>query len=275
MRVASLWKYPVKGLQGIPVDRSAVERVGLKGDRRWMIVDRNNVFVTARVHPALLQVTVRELAGSIEVEHERLGAAQLMTSECGPAKTMVSIWRDRVKAAMLISNAANDLISELIGQPLRFVWQSSTRSRQIDPNFSRSREYTSLSDGFPILIAGQASLDDLNGRLAAPIPMERFRPNIVVEGFPPWGEDTWRTVQVGKVKLRVVKPCSRCVITTLDHLTGQKLFGNEPLETLGTFHRDQSGKIIFGQNAIVERTGNIGIGDDVTLLESGRSNLLA
>jgi hypothetical protein len=188
---------------------------------------------------------------------------------------MVSIWRDRVKAAMLISNAANDLISELIGQPLRFVWQSSTRSRQIDPNFSRSREYTSLSDGFPILIAGQASLDDLNGRLAAPIPMERFRPNIVVEGFPPWGEDTWRTVQVGKVKLRVVKPCSRCVITTLDHLTGQKLFGNEPLETLGTFHRDPSGKIIFGQNAIVERTGNIGIGDDVTLLESGRSNLLA
>jgi uncharacterized protein len=123
------------------------------------------------------------------------------------------------------------------------------------------------------LITSTASLDDLNWRLDAPVPMDRFRANLVVSGAPAWAEDTWRRIRVGPLTLRVVKPCARCIVPTLDPLTGETPDGNEPLETLARFRRNGEGGIMFGQNAIPDNTGRLAVGDVVEAIEQGPSNL--
>ncbi|HFD86614.1 MAG TPA: MOSC domain-containing protein, partial [Gammaproteobacteria bacterium] len=137
--------------------------------------------------------------------------------------------------------------------------------RQVDQDYASAGDKTAFSDGFPILLISQASLDDLNNRLDEPMPMKRFRPNLVVTGTQPYEEDQWQRISINGVEFRIVKPCSRCIVTTIDPETGKQT-GVEPLETLGTY-RKQGGKVMFGQNVIPDGSGVVALGDEVVILE--------
>ena len=167
------------------------------------------------------------------------------------------------------THAANDdasaWLTRVLGTPCTLVHQSDAASRPVTPDLARPGDVVSLADGFPLLVTTTTSLADLNRRLAMPVPMDRFRPNLVIEGAVPWAEDGWPHILAGLVRLRLASPCSRCKVTTLDQQTGETPARTEPLKTLGTFRRDGDGRITFGWNAIPEQAGTMIVGDPVTL----------
>jgi uncharacterized protein YcbX len=149
---------------------------------------------------------------------------------------------------------------EALGKEVRLVLIDDKTSRPVDPEYALNGEEVSFADGFPYLITNQASLDDLNSRLDFPVPMERFRPNLVISGAQPYEEDNWDKIYAGSAVFKVVKPCGRCVVTTIDQDTAEK--GSEPLKTLSTY-RKINNKIIFGQNAVLVKSGSIVKGDEI------------
>ena len=184
------------------------------------------------------------------------------------------VWRDTV-SAQDCGDAAASWMSAALGVRSAglFIWRTRAR-RKLGAAYSlHGVEVVSFADGFPVLLASLSSLADLNGRLGTPVPMSRFRPNLVIAGAPAWAEDTWRRVRIGQVVFRAGKPCDRCIMTTIDQQTGRQPDGREPLTTLGRFRRVSSGKIMFAQNLVPENTGAVVIGDKVEILESGESSV--
>ena len=177
---------------------------------------------------------------------------------------MVSVWKDTVKA-LDAGDEASHWLSEVLGLPCRLVHMSH-------PESDRRREWkdqvftNSFSDGFPVLVTTLASLDDLNSRLEIPVPMDRFRPNLVISGAEAWEEDRWAKIRIGDTELSLAKPCSRCVMTTVDQDTGTIPQRKEPLATLARFRKQEEG-VMFGQNALVEQSGKVTVGDEVEILE--------
>jgi hypothetical protein len=272
MRLVEIRRYPVKSLRGHSLEEATVERIGLAGDRRWMIVDEGGKFVTQRQYPKLAQIAAVPTDRGIGLRHESFGAIDVdFPDERAPIETVV-VWRDAVAAR--VAALAGPYLSAFLGTPVRLVYFHDVSARSVDPAFGRAEDRVGFADGFPLLITSTASLENLNRRLAAPIAMDRFRANFVVEGPPAWTEDTWRCVRVGALTFRVVKPCARCAIPTLDPLTGEKLEGNEPLRALAKFHRAVNGGLIFGQNVIPDDFGRVSVGDPLEIVESGPSNLL-
>ncbi len=168
---------------------------------------------------------------------------------------------------------AGAYLSTILGRPVDLVYFDDPQNRPVDPEFGQPGDYVSFADGFPLLVATTGSLDHLNSHLARPIEMARFRPNIVLDAEGAWPEDSWKTIRIGSVELRIAKPCARCVITTRDPYSGEQPDPREPLQTLGKLHRSAKGGIIFGQNAIPNNAGTISIGDAVEVMEAGGSNL--
>ena len=262
LHVSGIWSYPVKALRGTELQAASVEPLGLSGDRRFMVVDAAGHALTQRTVPSMASV-----AALIDRQRLRLvgdGDRDLLVplAPVGPHRTEVVLWRSRVQAADCGDVAAAWLSSRL-GQPCRLVYMAEPCSRPIDPTFARPGEHVSFADGFPVLLTSGASLFALNAHSNAPVSMSRFRPNLVVDGGSPWAEDGWRQVKIGPVVFRVAKPCTRCIVVTVDQVTGIRPSRTEPLRTLGTLHRDAAGAIIFGQNLIPERTGTIRLGDIV------------
>lgn len=256
--------YPVKSLHGLSMRELLLCPWGPENDRRWMIVDHAGQFITQRKYPVMATLHV-----SVTTEGLRLarnGRPDLVVKRpTDPTHSvMVTVWKDTVQALDAGDEAAQ-WTSDAIGQPCRLVYMprpESDRPRQLD-----ERAFTnSFSDGFPLLITTLASLDDLNNRLAAPVPMDRFRPNLVVSGAEAWEEDSWARIRIGGTELSLVKPCSRCVMTTVDQDTGIIPDRKEPLATLARF-RKQEGGVMFGQNALVEQSGRVTAGDEVEILE--------
>jgi uncharacterized protein YcbX len=175
----------------------------------------------------------------------------------------VHVWRDEVEALHTGEEAAR-WASALLGAPASIVFMPDDVERPVRPDFAKAGDHVSFADAFPLLVATTASLDDLNARLDRPLPMNRFRPNVVVDGCAPWAEDGWRHARVGPVPLRLPKPCDRCVVTTTDQRTGER--GVEPLRTMATFRKIE-GKVYFGVNAVPDARGSIAVGDPVTVLE--------
>jgi uncharacterized protein YcbX len=271
MRLVEIRRYPVKSLRGHSLQGATLERVGLADDRRWMIVDEAGKFLTQRQYPKLAQIDAVPTATGVFLRHATFGAVDVeFPDERAPTETVV-VWRDAVAARVA---EAGPYLSAFLQKPARLVHLHDLSERHVDPTFGRAEDRVSFADGFPLLITSTASLEDLNRRLDAPIAMDRFRPNLVIEGAPAWGEDTWRRVRVGGLSFRIVKPCARCAIPTFDSLTGEALEGNEPLRSLSAFHRAANGGIIFGQNAIPDDLGELRVGDAVEVIESGSSNLL-
>jgi uncharacterized protein YcbX len=272
MFVSAINVYPVKGMAGGQADEALVEPWGLLDDRRWMIVDASGRFLTQRTLPRMATIRATITPGGVSLSLPRAGRIDVPTPGAGAAYLPVLVWRDTL-AASLAGDAAHAWVSVAIGQPCRLVHMHDTSARPINPAHGRPGETTSLADAYPVLLTSLASLADLNARLAHPIPIDRFRGNIVVDGAPPWAEDTWRRIRIGGATFRVAKPCDRCIVTTIDQATGERPDRAEPLRTLGTFRHDARG-LMFGQNLIPETLGRIAVGDAVEVLASGPPNVV-
>ena len=269
--VSALWVYPVKSCKGIAVDRCAVDLRGLRSDRRWMIIDDQGVFVTQRTAPRLALVRVVLDADTLEMRAPEGGALRVPTAlPPSSPRRRVRIWRDEVDAVDCGPDAAR-WISHWVGQPASLVFMPDDVRRQVKPAYALPDDIVGFADSFPLLIASTSSLGDLNARISAgspngapALPMDRFRPNVVVSDCAPWEEDTWKRISLGGLTVRVAKPCERCVITTTDQETAAR--GVEPLRTLAKFRR-RDNDVLFAQNAVPDAPGSIAVGDAVTVLE--------
>ncbi len=265
MKLASIHIYPVKSARPIDLPASEVLPRGLPGDRRWMVVDENGRFVTARQQPRLAMV---ETAFDGDVLRLRAPGQEELTlplQPVAPQRTRVTVWRDEVEA-VLTGETADAWFSQWLGRPVRLVQMTDDIHRPVDPDYGRPGDEVSFADGFPLLLIGEGSLDALNRRLARPVSMRRFRPNVVIAGAEPHAEDTWVRIRIGEVEFAGVKNCSRCVFTTVDPETGTRSADGEPLRTLGTYRQGEGG-IYFGQNLIPRSGGTIRVGDEVEVLE--------
>ena len=256
--------YPIKSLGGISLQSAKVEERGLQHDRRWMLVDKNGMFLTQREHPqmALLQVNIKN--DELEVSHKvkTIPSLQLpISSEQISGSIVVNVWND-VVIAKNVSHDADLLFSEALGLDCQLVFLDYDSDRYTDRKYVDEPRQVSFADAYPFLIIGQESLNELNRRLKEPLPMNRFRPNFVFSGGEPFIEDTWKDFMIGKLKFRAVKSCSRCVIPTINPDTAEK--GREPLETLSKF-RKIGNKVMFGQNLVGYDEGVVKVGDYLTL----------
>jgi uncharacterized protein len=270
MHLSAIHVYPIKSCAGTPMDRAAVGGRGLEGDRRWMLVDRGFRFLSQRDHPRM--ALIEPDLGSGELRVRAPGVEDLsLERDAGGRRLRVEIWRDRCEAVDHGDEAA-EWFTTFLGIACRLVRQADDADRAVDPAYAREpTSQVSFADGYPFLLTTEASLDALNARLAEPVPMDRFRPNLVVAGSGAFAEDGWRTLRIGELELDVVKPCARCVITTVDQATGRK--GREPLRTLADFRRDVPGaaaaaaeSVYFGQNLIHRRAGVLDVGAAVEVL---------
>ena len=273
LQLSTINIFPVKSLHGGRAEAAQVAPQGLLQDRRYMLVDGNDRFVTFREAPSLSGLRAAYDASGKLVLTNRDGAQHSVPEPAADApQRPVKIFRDHVPARDA-GDAVAAFLSAAAGREVRLVWQHDPASRPIEPAFSAAGDVVSFADGYPILLATTASLEALNAALPMAVAMGRFRPNLVVEGAQPWAEDGWRRIRVGEVTFRVVKPCVRCIMTTRDPDTGAQPIADEPLATLREIHPDQRRRPIFGQNLIPEGTGTIRQGDAVEVLELGPSNL--
>jgi uncharacterized protein YcbX len=264
LRVGALHVYPLKGGRAVSLTGAVIGARGIEHDRRLLLVDERRHFITQREHPALARIRVTIGAETLTFAHDDGGPLHVpLRPEGGDARRVV-IWGDACEALSLGDEAAR-WFSDRLGARCELVYMPDSSRRQVDPDYARVGDLVSFADGFPILVTSTASLDDLNERLAQPVPMNRFRPNVVVDGGVAWQEDGWRRVHVGSVDVRIAKPCARCVVTTVDLETGEG--GREPMKTLAAI-RSFGGKVLFGQNAIPDAPGVISVGDVVEVLES-------
>ena len=260
MRVQSLFIYPVKSLAGIEVSSFELDEFGPAGDRRWMLVNDEEQFITQRQLPVLANVATRLGPEGVEIGIPGQGDFVLKP---GNGRTVVKVWRDTVDA-VTGPEAADAAISRYVGQSLRFVYMPDESFRRVDPLRVPENRRVGFADGFPLLITNQASLDELNSRLAKAVEMRRFRPNVVISGAEAWSEDGWQSITVGETRFAVAKPCSRCVMTTVDPETGLKDPDTEPLRTLSRYRKTGDG-VIFGQNIVHQGSGRLSVGDAVDI----------
>jgi hypothetical protein len=266
--VEALFFYPVKSCRGLALDRATVEPRGIRHDRRWMIVDAEGAFLTQRAEPGLARIAVAVAEDGLVLSAEGRGAVRVpFVTEAGGPRRRVQVWKDAVDAVDCGEDAAGWL-GGVLGFRASLVFMPDDVVRPVKPGYARETDRVGFADGFPLLLASTASLDDLNARITArgapPVPMDRFRPNVVVRGCAPWAEDDWKRVTVGDLPVRVVKPCDRCAITTTDQRTGER--GVEPLRTLATF-REREDKVYFAQNGVPDGAGSIAVGDRFTVVE--------
>ncbi|HQU85509.1 MAG TPA: MOSC domain-containing protein [Pyrinomonadaceae bacterium] len=267
MNLSEINIYPVKSLKGISLENALVEEKGLQFDRRWMLVDEKNQFLTQREFPkmALIEVSVNLETLSFSADGKNLEVEFDKTIE---KTASAKVWSSRVKSNVYEDNI-NDWFSNVLETKCKLVVMPQNAKRAVEPFYAvrKFKDTVSFADAFPFLLIGESSLKDLNEKLENPVPMNRFRPNLVVSGSEAFAEDTWKKIRIGETIFHVQKPCARCVMTTIDQQTAVK-DGKEPLKTLAKY-RTKNGKVLFGQNLIAEKAGSfVKIGDEVEILET-------
>jgi hypothetical protein len=263
MTLSEINVYPIKSAKGISLQTAFIERRGIQFDHRWMVVDDAGVFLSQRVRPRLALVTVRIGADYLYMNAPGMDT---LTISSQPRETRfmgVKVWDDVVQA-ISTGDESKIWFSEFLGISCQLVFMPEESLRPIEPGYALNGDIVSFADAFPLLLISQSSLDDLNSRLAKPVPMNRFRPNIVVKDCSPFDEDNWKKIKIGGMVLRLAKSCSRCITTTVDQETG--IQGKEPLATLSQY-RKVDGEVHFGQNVIPENSGMLRIGDSVEIIE--------
>lgn len=261
MRVTGLYIYPIKSLQGISLNEADVLERGFRYDRRWMIVDQANKLITQRTHPHLSQVSITLAEQSIIASYSDLSALEIPLTLANNSPIEVTVWNDQVEA-IEASDEINEWFTIVVGEPCKLAFMPEDALRPVNPERAVNNENVSFADGYPYLIISEASLEDLNSRIEVDLPMNRFRPNIVVDGCQPYEEDTWEDIRIGEVKFHVTHPCKRCLFTTVDQETGKK--GAEPLKTLATYRREGN-DVIFGVNTLALMKGRVHVGDLLTV----------
>jgi uncharacterized protein YcbX len=272
LTVSELYIYPIKSLGGIALNSATLTDRGFEHDRRWMLVDENNQFLSQREVNAMALLKVQVTEQGLLIQNSSVPGAELLVP-FQPATTetiMVTVWSSHCRAQR-VSDVADAWFSKQLGLACKLVYMPDSTRRYVDSRYAHNKEITSFSDAYPLLLISQASLDELNSRLSAPLPMNRFRPNIVFKGGTPYLEDSMKHFEINGITLFGVKPCSRCVITTINQQTAEK--GKEPLKTLSSY-RMKYNKTYFGQNLLHAGTGVITIGDVITIREQKAVHVL-
>jgi uncharacterized protein YcbX len=262
--VTGLFRYPVKSCGGTSLADARIERRGIAHDREFMIVDaKTGLFLTQREFPRMAQI--QPTVGDDDLRLDAPGMPQLVLNPARDGETRkVIVWRDRCPAVDQ-GPAVAGWLGEFLSTSCRLVRMADEHVRRVDRRYAvRDADQVGFADGYPFLLISEESLADLNARLPVPLPMNRFRPNIVVSGGrAPYLEDRWRHIRIGDIEFRLVKACARCTITTTDQETGER--GKEPLITLAGYRRSNRG-VLFGQNMIHDGPGVIRCGDSVEVL---------
>ncbi|MEL6869088.1 MAG: MOSC N-terminal beta barrel domain-containing protein [Pseudomonadota bacterium] len=265
--VSKLAIYPVKSMAPLLRQRCIAEPRGLAGDRRWMVIDADDRFVTGRALPQLVlcQVSTHDHGLTLSMHGDSI---QVALPAASAATRDVVVWRDTV-AAHDAGDAVAAWLSTQFQRPLRLVCQADDQHRWLAEGKALARgDEVSFADGYPLLLIGSASLQDLNDRLRAAVTMQHFRPNVVVATDTPFVEDTWRSVAIGSAVFDVATACSRCIFTTVDPVSGARREDGEPLRTLRDYRRleGEGGKIMFGMNLITRVAGTLSVNDVVRVI---------
>jgi uncharacterized protein len=262
LKLTGIYIYPIKSTAGISLLSSPVGKRGFQYDRQWMLVDASGKFMTQRNFPRMALIKVRQVSDQLIIEAPTQQPLFIPLVSNHSQRISVQVWRDICDAIPLGEDVAN-WFSEFLATSCQLVYLPEDALRPIKSQYQINHEQVSFADAFPFLLISEASLADLNQRLDEPVPMNRFRPNLVVSGCDAFDEDNWQLIKIGSITFRVVKPCDRCIITTVDQTQG--IVGKEPLQTLATYRR-WDGKIWFGQNLIHEQLGTLQIGNIVEVI---------
>lgn len=262
LQISGLFIYPIKSLAGISVKSAKVTPTGFEHDRRWMLVDENFKFISQREVPIMALIKVAILEDGLLVSYLTQNLKIPFIPTANKENIRVSIWDDTCDA-QFVGSQFDTWFSDCLGMKCHLVYLPNSTKRQVDEQYARPGIITSFSDAYPFLLIGQSSLDELNSRLEIPLPMNRFRPNIVFEGGVPFEEDNLAHIKICGIDFYGVKLCARCNITTINQEDGS--LGKEPLKTLANYRR-KNNKIYFGQNLIHEGNGAVTIGDNLTII---------
>jgi len=260
--VSGLFRYPVKSCKGSGLERAVLDARGITLDRHWMVVGVEGQFLTQRQLPRMALITPLLEEASICLQAPGMRDLCLPQEVVGTDLVKVQIWKDECLARSAGVEAASWL-SSFLNVDCSLVYLPQDQVRTVDPDYGRNSDQVGFSDGYPLLLISEASLADLNSRMVLPLPMARFRPNLVVRGCEPYAEDHWKRICIGEIEFRVVKPCSRCAITTVDPDSAER--GPEPLKTLNSY-RHQVKNVYFGQNLIHDTGGVLNVGMSVHVL---------
>lgn len=279
MEIAAINIYPVKSLGGISLNNSIVEKRGLQYDRRWLLVDEENKFLTQREFPKMAVISIEIADKGLQISAENFENLFVPFQAEGNTEK-VQIWQS-VCDAIPHERFINEWFSEVLSEKVRLVFMPDKSERQINQKFLKNGEIVSFADGYPFMILGEDSLADLNSKLENTLPMNRFRPNFVIKDSPAFAEDNWQKIKIGETVFRSTKPCARCVITTIEQTEGN-FNGKEPLKTLATYRMAKDvfpnsltdldlteNAVLFGQNLVAEDFDEeIKVGDKVEVLET-------
>jgi uncharacterized protein YcbX len=287
MHISEINVYPIKSLKGISLDSAVVESRGLQYDRRWMLIDPEGMFLTQRELPRMATIGLEVTGDGLQVTSANEGEMKIPFEPDKGDRRPVTIWQSECDG-LIYDGPVSEWFSDVLGTNCSLVYMPDSSRRSINKRFDRGEDIVSFADGYPLMLLGEASVQDLNsrieqsnaGRLPAvrPLPMNRFRPNLVVSGSEAFAEDGWAGIKIGDVTFRATKPCERCVVTTVDQSKGE-FDGKEPLRTLATFRQAKDvmpdryaalgvgpNAVLFGQNLIAERSGgSIRVGDAIRI----------
>ena len=259
MQLTALWEYPVKSCQSRALESAEVTTEGFRHDRRYLLVNPQGRFITQRELPQMVNIKAYQDSGDLVFEVN--GQQQRYPATSFTNTKEVSIWKDQVLTE--VTTNSTDMLSDYLGTELSLV-RLPIENRPIS---DRSAEgHVSFADGLPYLLTTTASLADLNQRLKQPVPMLNFRPNLVLSTTEAYAEDHWQRIRIGEVIFRAVKPCSRCVMTTVDINTGTPASDMEPLKTLAGYRMVQGEGVIFGMNLVAENNGWVHLEDPAEVL---------
>ncbi|MDO6694577.1 YcbX family protein [Aliiglaciecola sp. 3_MG-2023] len=254
--------YPIKSCAGIALSSSKVEQKGLEFDRRFVLTTTNGTFITARTDSTLCLVQTEVCATGLRLNAPGMPELTIKYSDFSDNYQMVKVWEDNIKG-QYCHPKYDQWFSQYLGKTCKLVFFGEQSKRQV----KNSQSQVSFADGYPFLLISQQSLNDLNSRLATPVTMSQFRPNLVVDNSTAFEEDTWKKVRIGEIEFEVMKSCSRCIFTTVDPKSAKKYQAREPLTTLQKYRKDKKGDLLFGQNLIALNTGKLTLNDEVVVTE--------
>lgn len=259
--ISHLTIYPVKSMRSVSLNEALINMGGLNNDRRWMVIDTEGRMITQREQSKLCLIQPELHDDGLCLRANGMSDLKVTIPE-GSSVQNVTVWNDSCNAYSA-GIEAERWLTVFLGVECSLVYFPESEIRSVDHVFAEEGDRTAFSDGFPVLLLSQASLDDLNKRLGSPVPMARFRPNIVISGSEPYAEDDWKLLKIGDFTLRIVKPCSRCVIPSIDIETAERT--GEPTKTLSKYRR-LNNEILFGQNAIFDGQGVVKTGMSVQVV---------
>ncbi|MDO6711766.1 YcbX family protein [Aliiglaciecola sp. 2_MG-2023] len=254
--------YPIKSCAGISLSSSKVEQMGLESDRRFVLTQTNGTFITARTDSTLCLVQTEVTATGLRLNAPGMPELIIKYAEFSEKYQTVKVWEDDING-QYCDPIYDHWFSQFLGKPCKLVFFGEQSKRRV----KNSDSEVSFADGYPFLVISQQSLNDLNSRLATPVTMSQFRPNLVIDNCAPFEEDNWKKIRIGEVEFEIMKSCSRCIFTTVDPITGEKNPQLEPLSTLQKYRKDKKGDVLFGQNLIALNSGNLSLNDEVVVTE--------